>query len=213
MANQGRRDQRNPVISTSRSILKRPVILVAVVTAALLAGCAGGGSAAPSASSAPSSSGAAPGQQSAVPSASDSGSSGDTSAQFGGDVCSALTKADIEAATYPQGVATFDSTDTQKDATTGKAVVCQYLVVFAGKPSIVGAFVHLLTDDEVTHRQQVALIFTPEPVSGIGTEASVVQAAPGLYEVWVTGPHGKFTVGAQDKATALALAKLAVGRN
>lgn len=192
--------------------MKRPVILVAVVTAALLAGCAGGGSAAPSASSAPSSSGAAAGQLLA-PSASDSGSSGDISAQFGGDVCSALTKADIEAATYPQGVATFDGTDTQKDATTGKAVVCQYLVIFAGKPSIVGAFVHLLTDDEVTHRQQVALIFTPEPVSGIGTEASVVQAAPGLYEVWVTGPHGKFTVGAQDKATALALAKLAVGRN
>lgn len=193
--------------------MKRPVILVAVVTAALLAGCAGGGSAAPAASIAPSSPGAAPAQQSVVPGASESGSSGDTSAQFGGDVCSALTKADIEAATYPQGVATFDSTDTQKDATTGKAVVCQYLVVFAGKPSIVGAFVNLLTDDEVTHRQQVALTFTPAPVSGIGTEASVVQAAPGLYEVWVTGPHGKFTVGAQDKATALALATLAVGRN
>ncbi len=147
-----------------------------------------------------------------MPSASESGSAGDPSVQFGGDVCSALTKADIEAAAYPQGVATFDSTDTQKDAA-GKAVVCQYLVVFNGNPSIVGAFVNLLTDDEVTHRQQVALTSTPEPVSGIGLEASVVLAAPGLYEVWVTGLHGKFTVGAQDKATALALAKLAVERN
>jgi hypothetical protein len=38
-------------------------------------------------------------------------------------------------------------------------------------------------------------------------------AVLGRLKVWVTGPHGKFTVGAQDKATALALAKLAVGRD
>ena len=189
--------------------MKRLILAAAATTVLLLAGCGGSGSGAPSATPAR----AATGQPSAVPSAAGSGSVGDTSAQFGGDVCSALTKADIEAATYPQGVATFDSTDTQKDATTGKAVVCQYLVVFDGKPSIVGAFVTLLTDDEQQHRKQVALTFTPEPVSGIGAEASVVQAAPGLYEVWVTGPHGSFTVGAQDRATAIALAKLAVARN
>lgn len=40
-----------------------------------------------------------------------------------------------------------------------------------------------------------------------------MQAAPGLFEVWVTGPHGQFTVGAQDRATAIALATIAVGRD
>ena len=121
-----------------------------------------------------------------MPSASDPGASGDISVQFGGDVCSALTKADIEAATYPQGVATFDSTDTQKDATTGKAVVCQYLVVFAGK-AIHRRRLREPRDRRRGHAPPAGrLIFTPEPVSGIGTEASVVQAAPGLYEVWVT---------------------------
>jgi len=191
--------------------LKRLVVLVAMAISVLLAGCAGAGSGAPSGSGGP----AGTGQPSAAPNASDSGggASGDTSAQFGGDVCSALTKADIEAATYPQGPATFSSTDTQKNADTGKAVVCQYLVTFDGKPSIVGAYVALLDDSEIQHRRQVALIFTPEPISGIGTEASVVQAAPGLFEVRVTGTHGKFTVGAQAKATAIALATLAAGRN
>lgn len=77
-----------------------------------------------------------------------------------------------------------------------------------------GAYVALLDDSEIQHRRQVAL-FSPlsEAVSGIGTEASVVQAAPGLYEVWVTGTHGKLTVGAQAKATAIALATLAAGRS
>ncbi len=116
--------------SQGGSVLKRLVVLVAVATSVLLAGCAGAGSGAPSASGGS----VATGQPSAAPGASDSGggasgsSSGDISAQFGGDVCSALTKAEIEAATYPQGAATFSSTDTQKDAATGKAVVCQYLV-------------------------------------------------------------------------------------
>ena len=192
--------------------MKRLVVLVAVATSVLLAGCAGAGSGAPSGSGGP----AGTGQPSAAPNASDSGAgaSGDTSAQFGGDICSALTKADIEAATYPQGPATFSSTDTQKSADTGKPVVCQYLVTFDGKPSIVGAYIALLDDSEIQYRRQVAL-FSPlsEAVSGIGTEASVVQAAPGLYEVWVTGTHGKFTVGAQAKATAIALATMAAGRN
>jgi hypothetical protein len=189
--------------------VKRPIVAVAIATAVLLAGCASAGSAAPSTSAASASS--AP-PSAAAGSSGPAAASADTTAQFGGDVCSALTKADIEAAKYPQGTATFDSTDTQKNDA-GKAVVCQYLVVFGGKPSIVGAYVTLFDDSEAQHRQQVQLTFKPEPVSGVGTEASVIQVAPGLYEVWVTGPHGKFTVGAQDKATAIAFAKLAVARD
>jgi hypothetical protein len=192
--------------------VKRPIIVVAIATAALLAGCASAGSAAPSVSTA-STAGAPSGQPSAAAGSSGpAAASADTTAQFGGDVCSALTRADIEAAKYPQGTATFDSTDTQKNDA-GKAVVCQYLVVFGGKPSIVGAYVTVFDDSEAQHRQQVQLTFKPEPVSGVGTEASVIQVAPGLYEVWVTGPHGKFTVGAQDKTTAIALAELAVARD
>ena len=186
--------------------MKRFVVLAAVAAAVLLAGCAGAGSSAPFGSSAPLGSSALAG--SAAPSG-----PGDLSAQFGGNVCSALTRADIEAATYGQGPATFSGTDTQKDSATGQPVVCQYLVTFAGNPSIVGAYVGLADDGELQHRQQVALIQTPEPISGIGSEASVVLAAPGLYEVWVTGSHGKFTVGAQAKATAIALATIAAGRN
>jgi hypothetical protein len=178
--------------------MRRPLPLVAVAATLVLAACGGATSSAP-ASPAPSSGVVVSGPASAAVSG----------IQFGGDVCSALTKADIEAATYPQGPATFDSTDTQKDAA-GNAVVCQYLVKFGSNPSIVGAVVTLFDDSEATHRQQVLLTASPEPVSGVGTEASVVMAAPGLYEVWVTGAHGKFTVGAQDKATAIALAKIAV---
>jgi hypothetical protein len=70
-----------------------------------------------------------------------------------------------------------------------------------------------LDDSELQHRQQVALIQTPEAISGIGAEASVVMAAPGQCEVWVTGTHGKFTVGAQPKANAIALATIAASRN
>ncbi len=176
--------------------MRRPLSLVAVAAALLLAACGGGTSSAP-----------ASGVAASAPV-----SAGTSGIQFGGDVCSALTKADIEAATYPQGHAAFDSTDTQKDAA-GNAVVCQYLVKFGSNPSIVGAVVSLLDDSEATHRQQVLLTASPEPVSGVGTEASVVMAAPGMYEVWVTGPHGGFTVGAQDKATAIALATIAVARD
>jgi hypothetical protein len=181
--------------------MRRPLSLFAVAAALLLAACGGGTSSAP-ASAAPASGVAASAPASA-------GASG---IQFGGDVCSALTKADIEAAAYQQGPATFDSTDTQKNAA-GNAVVCQYLVKFGSNPSIVGAVVTLFDDSEATHRQQVLLTASPEPVSGVGTEASVIMAAPGLYEVWVTGAHGKFTVTAQDKATAIALAKIAVSRD
>jgi hypothetical protein len=181
--------------------MRRPISLVALSAALLLAACGG------STSSAPASGAPASGAGAAAPA-----SAGASGTQFGGDVCSALTKADIEAATYPQGPATFDSTDTQKDAA-GKAVVCQYLVKFGSKPSIVGAVVTLFDDSEATHRQQVLLIASPEPVTGVGTQASVVMSAPGLYEVWVTGPHGGFSLGAQDKATAIALAKIAVARD
>lgn len=191
--------------------MKRLVVLVAVATSVLLAGCAGGGSGAPSGSGGP----APTGQPSAAPSASDSAgsASGDLSAQFGGDVCSALTTADIEAATYPQGAATFSSTDTQKDAVTGRAVVCQYLVTFGGGPEVVGVVVSLLDDTEFGNRAEVSINAPPEAISGIGTEAYLVQPAPGLFEVWVSGTHGKFSVGAQAKAPAIALATLAAGRN
>jgi hypothetical protein len=190
--------------------LKRLVVLVAVATSVLLAGCGGAGSGAPSGSGGP----AATGRPSAAPSASDSGgTSGDSSAQFGGDVCSALTKADIEAATYPQGSATFSSTDTQEDADTGRAVVCQYLVTFGGGPEVVGVVVSLLDDTEFGNRAEVSVLAPPEALSGIGTEAYLVQPAPGLFEVWVTGANGRFKVGAQAKDSAIALATLAAARD
>lgn len=183
-------------------ILKRLIIVVAVATATVLAGCAGTSSAAPSGA-----------LSAAPPSASAGGASGALSSQFGGDICSALTKAEIEAATYPQGPATFDSTDTQKDATTGKAVVCQYLVTFAGGKAIVGAVVSFMDASEFADRTPVSLLAPPEAVGGIGTEAYLVRPAPGLYEVWVNGAHGYFKLGAQARATAIALATIAAGRD
>jgi hypothetical protein len=50
-------------------------------------------------------------------------------------------------------------------------------------------------------------------LTGIGSEAFLVQSAPGLYEVYVSAKNGKFKLGAQDKATATALAKIAAGRD
>ncbi len=184
--------------------MKRFVVLATVLSVALLAGCGGAGSSAPS--------GAA---SLAAPSASDAGggASGDLSAEFGGDVCSALTTAEIGAATYPQGPATFSSTDTQKDATTGKAVVCQYLVTFGTAPSVVGVAVSLMDATEFATRVGASMVAPPEAVPGVGTEAYLVAPAPGLFEVWVSGPHGHFKVGAQAKATAIALATIATARN
>ncbi len=182
--------------------MRRSISLVAVSAAFLLAACGGGSGGVPTAAS------GAPD----APAASDAAPAGASGDQFGGDVCAALTKADIEGATYQQGPATFDSTDTQKDAN-GKAVVCQYLVTFGDNPSVVAAAVTLFDDSEATHRNQVLLTSSPEPVSGVGTDASVVMAAPGWYEVWVTAAHGKFTVAAQDQATAIALATIAAGRD
>jgi hypothetical protein len=135
--------------------------------------------------------------------------------QFGGDVCSALTKVEIEAATYPQGAAKFDSTDTQKDATTGKAVVCQYLVVFGDNPSIVGVAVSLMDDTEYGTLNDAAqsLIAPPEAIPGIGSEAFLVLPAPSLFEVWVSGAHGKFKLSAQSRESAIAFAKIAASRD
>jgi len=177
--------------------MRRSVILV-VLSAFLLAACgsAGGPTAATgtAAASAPASAGA-------------------SAAQFGGDPCSALTSAEITAATYPQGPAVFASTDTQKDATTGQPVVCQYLVTFGSNPSIVGVAVSLMDDSEYGNRAAVSLIAAPVAVPGVGSEAWLVQSAPGLYEVYVTAAHGKFKLGAQSKDTAIALAKLAAARD
>jgi len=173
----------------------RRTSVVAVVSAALLLGACGGSTGSAPAPSAP------------------AASAGASAAQFGGDPCSALTSAEIAAATYPQGPATFSSTDTQKDATTGQPVVCQYLVTFGGNPSTVGVVVSLMDDTEYGSRNATSLIAAPIAVPGVGTEAWLVQAAPGLYEVYVSGAHGKFKLGAQAKGTAIALAKLAASRD
>ena len=180
--------------------MRRPFLLAAVTASLVLAACGGSGST------------AGPGSTPAATtgSAASAASEGD---QFGGDVCSALTRTEIEAATYPQGVATFDSTDTQKDAATGKAVVCQYLVSFGSTPSVVGVAVSLMDGAEYGTRTEVSIIAPPEALAGIGTEAFLVQTAPGLYEVWVTGAHGKFKLGAQAKDTAIALATTAALRD
>ncbi len=60
---------------------------------------------------------------------------------------------------------------------------------------------------------EASLLAPPEAVAGIGSEAFLVQPAPGLFEVWVSGAHGKFKLGAQSQATAIALATTAAGRD
>jgi hypothetical protein len=184
--------------------LKRVVVCLAVLAAMLVAGCGGSASGSPAASL----------QSSVTPGPSGaSGPAGDLSTQFGGDVCAALTQTEITAATYPQGSARFSSTDTQKDPTTGTPVVCQYLVTFGGGPSIVGVAVSLMDQNEFGTRVDASLLSPPEAISGIGTEAYMVLPAPGLVEVWVGGVHGYFKVGAQARATAIALATIAAGRD
>jgi hypothetical protein len=187
--------------------MRRPFVLAAVAASLVLAACGGSGSTSGSGSTG--GSGSTP---VAVATAAPAAASGE---QFGGDVCSALTKAEIEAATYPQGKATFDSTDTQKDATTGTAVVCQYLVTFGDKPSTVGAAVSLMDANEYgTHSDAAqSMIAPPEAVPGIGSEAFLILPAPSLFEVWVSGAHGKFKVLAQSKESAIALAKIAASRD
>ena len=190
--------------------MRRPVLLAALAASVALASCGGS-----SATTGPGSSGGglASGAASVAAPAGTTTAGSSWTTQFGGNVCSALTKAEIEAASYPQGSAKFDSTDTQKDPTTGTAVVCQYLVVFGSNPSIVGAAVSLMGDDEYGTRTSVSLIAPPSAIPGIGSEAFLVQPAPGLFEVWVAGPHGKFKIGAQSQDTAVALAKIATPRD
>ncbi len=183
--------------------MRRSISLVAVCAAALVAACGG------STGSAPTSAAGA----TDAPVASDVASAGAAGVQFGGDICSALTPAEVAGASYAQGPATFDSTDTQKDPATGTAVVCQYLVTFGTNPSIVGVVVSLMDDTEYGTRTEASLLAPPETVPGVGSEAFLVQPAPGLFEVWVSGTHGKFKLGAQSQATAIALATIAAGRD
>ncbi len=188
---------------------KRLVVLLAVAATVFLAGCGGGASAAPAASGGT----AAPGQPSATPAAESSSAPNEASAQFGGDICSALTTDDIEGASYTQGKAVFDSTDTQTDPDTGLAVVCQYLVTFNGSIAVVAHSVSLMDADEFATHDDASIMEPAVAVPGVGTEAWLVAYAPGLYEVWVHGPHGYFKVSGQSKDSDIALAKAAVGRN
>ncbi|MHB8892445.1 MAG: hypothetical protein ACYC65_10430 [Candidatus Limnocylindrales bacterium] len=185
------------------------------MTAALvLAMAACGGSGAPTGTAATAPTGtAAPAGSAPAGSAPASTAGSAEGSQFGGDICSAVTEAEVIAASYPQGTATFDTTDTQKDADTGQPVVCQYLVTFGDAPSIVGIVVSLMNADEYGTRTEVSLIAPPEALTGIGSEAFLVQPAPGLFEVWVSGANGFFKLGAQSKETAIALATIAAGRD
>ncbi len=190
--------------------MKRSLALVALATAVLLAGCGGAASVAPTAAgpSAPTGQPSSP-----APTSRASDAPADGSAQFGGDICSALTKADIEGATYTQGHAVFDSTDTQKDPATGKAVVCQYLVTFNGSIAVGAATVTLLDDTEFATHADASVMAPEEAVSGIGTAAYLVAYAPGLYEVWVSTAKGHFKVSAQSKESATKFAIVAAGRD
>jgi hypothetical protein len=172
--------------------MKCTIVVAAIAAAVAVAACSGASSSSSPAAGAPPASGAA---------------------QFGGDPCTALTKADVEAAAYPQGTAVFESNDRQKDAGTGLPMVCQWLVSFNGARSIVGVVISLMDDSEYAKRAAVSMIAPPVPLAGIGSEAFLVQSAPGLYEVYVSAKNGKFKLGAQDKTTATALAKIAAGRN
>lgn len=144
--------------------------------------------------------------------ASGAGSSG-SGVQFGGDVCTALSAADIEAVAYAQGKAKLTGTDTQKDAGTGQAVVCQYTVSFPDGSTPVAAAVSILGDSEFANRADASLIAPPTPVPGIGQEAYVVQPGPGVVEVWVHGANGYFKVHALSQQGAVALATAAAQRD
>ncbi len=183
--------------------MQRPSLrsLAAVVGAILLLGACGGGG--PSSTSAASAAPAA----SAAASAASGGS-----ALFGGDVCTALTGAEVAAASWPQGAATFSSTDTQVDADTGKAVVCQYLVTFGDNPSTVAVAVSILSSSAWDNRQKDSLVKPAVALPGVGGEAWVVYPVPGMTEVYVNTPHGAFKVGCPVEANATAFAKLAAPR-
>jgi hypothetical protein len=133
--------------------------------------------------------------------------------QFGGDVCTALTKADIESATYAQGPAVFASTEPTKDSSSGKTVECHYLATFNGGPSVIAANVSLMDPSEYANRDKLSIVAPPAAITGVGSEAFIVQPAPGTFEAWVKAANGYFKVTAQSKDTATALATTAVARN
>ena len=136
-----------------------------------------------------------------------------TGVQFGGDVCSALTKADIEGATYSQGTATFANTETVTDSASGKTVECHYLATFNGGPSVIAAVVSLLDPSAYDNRNAASIVAPPTAQSGIGREAFIVQPGPGSVEVWIKGTNGYFKVLAQPQDTAVALAGVAAARD
>lgn len=133
--------------------------------------------------------------------------------QFAGDVCTALTKDDIEAATFGQGKATFVSTEAVNDSSTAQAVECHYLASFAGGPSVIVATVSLLDSSGFDNRAEVSIVAPPVAQSGVGAEAYIVQPGPGSIEVWVRGTNGFFKVFAQPQENAVALATSAAARN
>jgi hypothetical protein len=182
--------------------MRRSILVVAMGATIVLAACGGGSPA--------SSSGGGSGAPSAAAPTDAAPATGD---QFGGDICSALTKDEVVGAAYPQGKPTFDTTDTQKDEATGKAVVCQYLASFGGNPSTVAVAILLMDDSEYANRDEASLIEKPSAVPGVGSEAWLVRPAPGLFEVWVTAAHGRFKVATQSGDTSVALAKLAAPRD
>jgi hypothetical protein len=67
--------------------------------------------------------------------------------------------------------------------------------------------------DEFATHDDASIMEPAVAVPDVGTEAYLVATAPGLYEVWVKGPHGYFKVGGQSKESDIAIAKAAVGRN
>jgi hypothetical protein len=136
-----------------------------------------------------------------------------TGVQFGGDVCTALNKADIEGATYGQGKATFANTEAVTDSASGKTVECHYLATFNGGPSVIAAVVSLLDPNAYDNRNAASIVAPPTAQSGIGAEAFIVQPGPGSIEVWVKGANGYFTVFAQPQETAVALAGAAAARD
>ncbi len=189
--------------------MRRPILLAALTASIGLAAC--GGSVPPAGPGSTQGLGPATGPGSASGATTPSTVSGGD--QFGGDVCTALTRTEIEAATYPQGDATFGGTDTLNDPASGKAVACQYLVAFDDIRTVVGVTVSLMDDTEYGTRTSASLTAPPVALTGIGSEAFLIQPAPGIYEVWVAGAHGKFKLGAQSKDTAIALATIAALRD
>ena len=112
-----------------------------------------------------------------------------------------------------QGKAKLSGTDTQKDAGTGKAVVCQYTASFPDGSTAVVAAVSILSDSKFANRADSSLIAPPTAVPGVGQEAYVIQRGPGVIEVWVHDANGYFTVSSKSLEGAVALATAATQRD